>query len=265
METLTALEPVLVAPDTFVLPAFLPVPGLGILPMHAFVVRAADPVLVDTGPAPLAGDFVDRLAKVLDPADLRYVWLTHGDPDHVGALGPVLQAAPRAQVVTTFIGMGKLALGPEPLPSERTLVVNPGQQLDLGDRALHALRPPVFDSAETVIAFDDRSRALFCADCFGTLLDAPHDDAAAMTSAERSRGMLTWASVDTPWLEYVSAEVLFGNLQRLRRLDPQWVLGSHLPPSRGLIGSLVRELGEAAGQKPFVGPDQAAMDAMAAQ
>ena len=37
------------APDTVVLPTFHPVPGLGVLPVNAFVIKAKEPVLVDTG------------------------------------------------------------------------------------------------------------------------------------------------------------------------------------------------------------------------
>lgn len=262
MQRLTAFDPVEVAPDTFVLPAFMPIPGLGILPMHAFVVRAAQPVLIDTGPAPLAGDFVARLSKVLDPDDLRYVWLTHGDPDHVGAVEQVLAAAPHARVVTTFLTLGKLGLGSTPLPVGRTFLLNPGQRLDLGDRSMHALRPPVYDAPETMLAFDDRSRALFSADAFGTLLDAACDDTAALSVAKRRRGMLTWVSIDAPWLEHLTTRALQCALEPLRALDPQLVLGAHLPPARGMTGRLMSDLLGAAGQRPFVGPDQAAIDAM---
>ncbi|NOT45644.1 MAG: hypothetical protein HOP14_13660 [Acidobacteria bacterium] len=44
MDSLTSFSPRQVAPDTFVLPAFTPLPFGGVLPLHAFLIRGAEPV-----------------------------------------------------------------------------------------------------------------------------------------------------------------------------------------------------------------------------
>lgn len=263
METLTQLDPIRVAPDTFALPAWCPIPGLGVLPMSSFLIRGAEPVLVDTGPGPLSAAFMERLAGLMDPADLRWVWLTHTDPDHVGALEAVLAAAPRARVVTTFLGVGKMSLH-RPLPPERVYLLNPGQRLDVGDRSLLALRPPVYDAPETIAAFDARTRVLFAADTFGTLMDAPVETAAELPDTALRDGMLTWAAIDAPWLEQVDGVRFAAALGALRRLGPEVVLSAHLPPATGMIDTLLAHLAGARGQAPFVGPDQAAVEAMQA-
>ena len=38
-----------VMPDIEVLPSHFPVPGAGFLPVNAFVIKAKEPVLIDTG------------------------------------------------------------------------------------------------------------------------------------------------------------------------------------------------------------------------
>ncbi len=38
-----------VGADTDLLPAYVPLPGLGVLPVNAYVIHAREPVLVDTG------------------------------------------------------------------------------------------------------------------------------------------------------------------------------------------------------------------------
>jgi glyoxylase-like metal-dependent hydrolase (beta-lactamase superfamily II) len=77
--------------------------------------------------------------STIDPADLRWIWITHMDFDHIGNLAAVLELAPQARVVTNYLGMGKMGL--IGLPQDRAWLLNPGQSLDVGDRRLHALRP----------------------------------------------------------------------------------------------------------------------------
>src|SRR4030095_8661205 len=92
--------------DVSVLSDYLEVPGLGFLPVNAFVIHAREPVVVDTGLSLPDRDFLAALAEVIDPADVRWIWLTHPDRDHTGGLFPLLDAAPQARVVPTFLGVG---------------------------------------------------------------------------------------------------------------------------------------------------------------
>src|SRR5690606_14274500 len=148
MDVPTMMEPRVVARDTTLISATLPIPGLGVLPVNAFAIRAREPVLVDTGVIALGDAYLEQICATLDPAELRWIWLTHTDADHTGALDRLLALAPRARVVTSFLGMGKLGLV-RPLPSERVFLINPGQTLNVGDRTLVAVRPPVYDAPET--------------------------------------------------------------------------------------------------------------------
>lgn len=161
----------------------LAVPGLGVLACNAFVIHAREPVLVDTGVAAGRDSFLAALRQTLDPAELRWIWITHMDQDYIGNLADVLALAPRARVVTNFLGMAKMGL--LGLPAERAYLVNPGQALDAGDRRLLALRPPVFDAPETMALFDARTRVLYSADAFGAVLERPiaaAEDAASLAT-----------------------------------------------------------------------------------
>jgi flavorubredoxin len=168
----------------------LTVPGLGVLACNAFVIHASEPVLVDTGVVAGRESFLAALRQALDPAVLRWIWITHMDPDHIGNLADVLALAPRARVVTNFLGMAKMGL--LGLPAERAYLVNPGQALDAGDRRLLALRPPVFDAPETMALFDGRTRVLYSADAFGAVLERPIAAAEDAASSLRD-GLITLA------------------------------------------------------------------------
>ncbi len=168
--------------DVTVLNDHMEIPGLGYLPVNAFVLHAREPVVIDTGLGLPDRHFVQDLGAVMDPADVRWIWLTHPDRDHTGGLFDLLEAAPNARVITTFLGVGIMSTE-RPLPLDRVYLLNPGQQLDVGDRTLHAFRPPLFDSPATVGFYDDRSRVCFSSDCFG----APLPSAELATGYRRPR------------------------------------------------------------------------------
>lgn len=249
-----------VAPETFSLNAYMPVPGFGVLPVNAFVIRAAQPVLVDTGLAALADQFITDLETVIDPRDLRWIWITHTDADHTGNLNRVLELAPNARLVTTFMGKAKLAM--QGFPVERAYLLNPGQSLHVGDRTLQALTPPTFDAPETTALFDEKTRTLFSADCFGALLDAPAETANSIAPDKLGEGMIAWTNFDTPWLHTVDEQRFEQQLDTIQQLGVERVLSSHLPPANDMTGTLLSYLAHARTAPAFNGPCQAEMERM---
>jgi hypothetical protein len=75
---------------------------------------------------------------------------------------------------------------------------------------------------------------------------------------------LTWASADSPWVHSVDVAKFTATFDHLRRWAPELVIGSHLPPARGQLEALLDMLTHAPDAPLFVGPDQAALEAMLA-
>lgn len=244
--------------DTELLGTWVPIPGLGTLAVNSFIIRAREPVLIDAGIVAMGEPWFATIAAAIDPSEIRWIWLTHTDADHVGALAALLEAAPHARVVTTFLGMAKLGLRAELTP-ERAWLVNPGQTLDVGDRKLVAVTPPTFDAPETTAVFDGKTRTLFSADCFGAVLSAAAESANDIGDADLDAGLGLWTSVDAPWLGGVRDDAYGAALRRFTALEPATVLSSHLPPAPGMISRLSASLDRARRAPPFVGPDQAAL------
>lgn len=252
--------------DVTVLSDYAEVPGLGFLPVNAFVLHADQPVVIDTGLSTPDKDFLAALASVIDPADVRWVWLTHPDRDHTGGLWALLEAAPQARLVSTFLGVGIMSCQWE-VPLDRVFLLNPGQVLDVGDRGLRAFRPPLFDSPATTGFLDDSTGALFSSDCFG----APLPTAALATSAD-VRGVgdevrdlqLLWASVDSPWVHQVDPGAYAATVDLVRGMAASAVFSTHLPPAPHPEDRLYETLLLAPQTAPFVGPDQAALQALLA-
>ncbi len=243
------------------------IPGLGFLPVNAFVLHAEQPVVVDTGLSLPDRNFVQSLSEVMDPADVRWIWLTHPDRDHTGGIYDMLEAAPNAKIVTTFVGVG--ILGTErPLPLDRVYLLNAGQSLDVGDRTLTGFRPPLFDNPATVGVYDSKSGVCFSSDCFGAPLssseNAASENIAAVSPDEVAGAQLLWASVDSSWVHKVDQAKYEAGFEPFRAFDPSWTFSVHLPPIQGSLDPMMQTLRGAPDVPEFVGPDQVALEAMLA-
>lgn len=252
-------------PGIDVLTSTFPIPGFGFVPINAFVLHGSEPILVDTGPMVESEEFMVALRTVIDPVELRWIWLTHTDFDHIGALNQLLEENPNVRVITTFLGVGIMSLT-TPLPMDRVYLVNPGQEVTLGDRTLTAIKPPVFDNPSTTGFFDHTSRTLFSSDCFGAMLREVPQDAAELSAADLREGQIVWATLDSPWLHKVDPTAFAKELQEVRRMSPATVLSSHLPAADGtMTDRLLDSLAAAPSASPFTGPDQAELEQMLSQ
>lgn len=55
------------AQDVHVLPVHLPLPGVGFLPVNAYLLMAEEPVLIDTGIGVDGEDFIAAVSSFVDP------------------------------------------------------------------------------------------------------------------------------------------------------------------------------------------------------
>ncbi len=155
-----------------------------------------------------------------------------------------------------------------PLPMDRVYLLNPGQTLDVGDRTLHAFRPPLFDNPATVGLYDERSGTCFSSDCFGAPLPSAElagSHTTADTPADALRaGQLLWATIDSPWVHTTDVDRYRATIEPLREMDPTTILSTHLPPAIGHTTELLDMLIAAPHADPFAGPDQRALEQMLA-
>lgn len=258
----TLLEASRITDDWSVLPAFFPIPGMGGIVVNSFLLKGPEPVLVDTGLACLEEQFMAALEEQIDLDDLRWIWLSHTDADHIGNLAAVLARAPNARVVTNFLGMGKLGMLGQDV--SRVHLLRAGEHLELAGRRLIPVRPPYYDAPETIGFVDSNRRAFFAADSFGALLPGPENDVSAVPADVLRDGLVTWASIDAPWLAYTDRGALGRTLAALESIDPTLVMSGHLPVMRDGIRSLTRIVHDAWGNGSVDGIDPLAVEVVAA-
>ncbi|MBI5967166.1 MAG: MBL fold metallo-hydrolase, partial [Deltaproteobacteria bacterium] len=96
--------PQLVAPDTYVIRQLT---GEGTpAPMNVYVnslvINGREPVIVDTGTVSNREGWMRDVFSIVDPKDVRWIYLSHDDPDHTGNLRQALAACPNATLVTNW-------------------------------------------------------------------------------------------------------------------------------------------------------------------
>ncbi len=253
-----------VLPEVSVLPAHAPIPGMGFLPVNAFLIKAQEPVLVDSGMGMDSDEFVKILESIIDLRDLKWIFLTHDDSDHTGSLQKVLEDAPRARLATNAVTAMRLNTV-WPLPMDRMYWLNPGDSINTGDRTLKVIKPPVFDNPTTIGFYDDKLEVLFSADCFGAIVPEPVQNADDIEEKILVEGMIGWASSDSPWLHLVDQNKLRQSLDKVGQIAPKMIFSSHLPPAQGKTKIFLDTITRVPDSTPFVAPDQKALEVMLQQ
>jgi flavorubredoxin len=231
--TKTRFEPTRIAPDTFLIHDHH---GEGEAPvsvaLNSMVIRAAQPVVVDTGVAENRDRFLADVFSVVEPVDIRWVFISHDDIDHTGNVNALMDLAPNATLVINWFMAermgGSLAVSPT-----RQRWVGDGERFDVGDRTLLAVRPPVFDSPTTRGLYDSKTGVYWASDSFAAPMLQPVRDAAELDEAFHLEGINTFDRYVSPWLELVDEARFQATVDRVAALAPTVVAGCHTPAVTG--------------------------------
>ena len=229
----TRFAPTLVAPETYLVHDHM---GEGVSPvcvaLNALVFRGAEPVVVDTGEAENREQYLADVFGLVEPEDIRWVFISHDDVDHTGNVNALMEAAPNATLVINWFMRERMngSLAVSPL---RQRWVGDGESLDVGDRVLRAVRPPVFDSPTTRGLFDPTTGVYWAADTFATPMAAPVTDVADLPAGMWEAGMATFANYVSPWLALVDDRRYQATVDRVAALAPSVLVGCHTPVVRG--------------------------------
>ena len=257
------MDTIRIADETFLLPMTFPVPGLGILGVNPIVIRAEEPVLVETGPPVYRQEYLDTVFSLVDPKDVRWIFLSHDDRDHSGNIVQVLEACPNAKLVTTFVGVGRMSEEWQ-LPLDRVLLVNDGETFSAGDRTLAAIRPPFFDAPSTRGLWDARTELYYAADCFGAFIPAPCEQMADVPEDAYQAGFDIFNRINHPWHEVCDPAKVASQVDRIRRLAPTVIASYHGPVAYHRADQLCDAAAAIATMDPMPLPTQADLEAMLA-
>jgi flavorubredoxin len=264
--TVPAPPPQLIAPDTWLIPTQAPAGPDVYLPVNSLVIRGEQPVIVDTG-APMHHDvWIEKTFSVVEPQDVRWIFLSHDDGDHTGALLDVLELCPNATLVANFFIVERLALEKPALPPERMRWIEPGGSFDAGDRTLHLFRPPIFDGPTTRGLYDSATAATWIVDTFACLVPGAVYDVHDVPRDLVEQTMPLFNSMVSPWHAWLDPVTYRRHVDEVEGLGLLTVASAHGPV---LTGDAIHEgfdvVRGLAGQPIIPGPGQEVLDDLVTQ
>jgi flavorubredoxin len=225
-------RPELIAPETFLIPHLAAGPDGLFLPANSMVIRGREPVIIDTGAPVHRKSWLEKVFAVVEPEDVRWIFLSHDDGDHTGALLDVLERCPQATLVTNFFSVERLALEKPALPLSRMRWIEPGGSFDAGDRVLTLFRPPVFDGPTSRGLFDPRSGAMWIVDSFACFTPGSLD-ADEVPQDLLAQVMPELCSAISPWHAWLDPAVYRRHVDAVEALGASTVASAHGPVLRG--------------------------------
>jgi flavorubredoxin len=253
--------PVQISDDTFAIPLAFPVPGLGHLNVMPLVIRGAETVLVDTGPPIYRDDYLASVFSLLDPEEVRWIFLSHDDRDHSGNLLTVLDRCPNARLLTTFVAVGRMS-EEWSLPLDRVRLLNDGDTLDLPDRRLAAISPPFFDAPGTRGLWDASTGLYYGVDCFGAMTPEHCVEVGDVAEDAYRAGFDMFNRLNHPWHVYTDARRVAAGVDRIRSLQPHTIASYHGPVATGRSDELCDMLVASAANDTLPLPTQQDLEAM---
>jgi flavorubredoxin len=256
-----------IAADTWLIQQVQPALGQPLFVyLNSLVILAEEPVIVDTGTPANRRQWLEDVFSIVEPADVRWVFLSHDDVDHTGNLEQVMNACPNATMVVNW-PMHERHTNAFNFPLERCIWNLTGDSFDVGDRTLVAVRPPCYDSPTTRGLFDPKTGLYWCVDTLATPVPAaPTENAVDLEAEFWAEGIALFAyGALCPWLSIVDPAKYAETVADVQNLDIELIAGCHTPIVDGpRIEQAFRMLRELPLQEPPPLPDQSVLDEIVA-
>jgi flavorubredoxin len=222
-------------------------------------------VIIDTGTPANREQWLKDVFSLVDPKDVKWIFLSHDDVDHTGNLDEALTACPNAKLVCNW-AMVERHTNCFNFPLGRCQWVMDGETLDIGDRTLVAMRPPVFDSPTTRGLFDPTTGVYWAVDTFATPLPDPKLQISDLDEEFWFFGLHMFAlGAVSPWLTMLDPKKFNAYVDGVQNLPITTVAACHTPVIEGdYIAKAFNRVREFPTLAPPDLPNQAALEAIVA-
>ena len=210
-----------IAPDIFRLSIHVPQFDLQ---FNHFLVKDDEPLLFHTGMRGMFPEVRDAVARVIDPASLRWVSWSHFEVDECGALNEWLSAAPRAQAACGEVGA---MVNVQDFAVRPPRALKPGEILNTGRHRFHWVPTPHLPHGwDAGVLFDETDRVLLCSDLLHQLGDV--EPVTSVDITDRYRHALATYQQSPVLMDYVPYnDNTRRQLAKLAALQPRTLAAMH--------------------------------------
>jgi flavorubredoxin len=150
-----------IAPEIFRISIFVPQAGMQ---FNQFLIKDDEPLLFTTGLKGFFPEMQEAVSRLIDPTQLRWIGFSHFESDECGSLNQWLEAAPRSEAVTGFVG-GMVSINDFALRPARMLQHN--EALRIGKKQLRYISTPhVPHGWDAGLFYEETDRTLLTSDLF---------------------------------------------------------------------------------------------------
>lgn len=151
-----------IAPDLYRISTYVSEANLQ---FNQFLVRDEQPFLFHTGMRSLFPAVRDAVAKLIDPATIRWIGFSHFEADECGSLRDWQLLAPEASAVCSFVA--KMVSVDDVVAARPARAMNDGEVIDTGNHRLRFIRTPhVPHCWDAGLFFEETQATLLCSDLF---------------------------------------------------------------------------------------------------
>jgi flavorubredoxin len=204
-----------------------------------FLVRDDEPLLFHAGLRRMWPEVRDGVAKLIDPAALRWISWSHFESDECGALNDWLRIAPHA---TPACGMIGARVNVNDFSDREVRVLGPQDVLSTGRHRFHYHPTPQLPHGwDAGLLFEETRRTLFCSDLFHQL-GGDLEPLSQASILDRCRHALATIQAG-PLAGYIPYTASTGAiLQSLAALNPQTLAIQHGSSFTGNCAAALSEL-----------------------
>jgi flavorubredoxin len=257
-----SVPPTNIAKDTYVIHSVQRALGEPLFVyLNSMVILGREPMIVDTGTIANREQWLKDVFSLVEPEDVKWIYLSHDDVDHSGNLEQTIEACPNAKLVCNW-AMVERHTNCFNFPLDRCRWVMDGESLDIGDRTLLAMRPPVYDSPTTRGLFDPSTGVYWAVDTFATPLPDPKLGIADLDAEFWNFGLAMFAlGAVSPWLSMVDEAKYSRYVDGVQNLDITTVASCHSPVIEGdYIDKAFARVRQLPSLDPIPLPDQSVLD-----
>jgi flavorubredoxin len=173
-----------------------------------------------------------------------------------------MNLCPNATLVVNWFMVERMGKTLESPPT-RWRWVGDGESLDVGDRTLQAIRPPIFDSPTTRGLFDPTTGVYWGSDSFATPMLTPAINVTELDTGFWLDGMAMFGQYVSPWLELVDDAKFQRTVDRVAELAPTVLVGCHTPAVTGAnVDHAIANTRRVPGAEVPPQPDQQVLEAI---